>query len=88
MYTRVINLLTQNFMKGSYCLARLSQMQDETIMYEAYDALFALISCEESQLAQLNIFFTDINSFILKSPFSFARKLKGLLASFVKQTVL
>lgn len=46
LYTALMEFLCDSFLKGAYCLSRLAQLSEETIRYDAFDALFAFLSCE------------------------------------------
>lgn len=46
LYGEVMRVLCDKFVKGAYCLLRLSEMEEENIRYDAFDALFSLLNYE------------------------------------------
>lgn len=45
-----MKILKDQYIKGAYCLWRLASTNEENIRYEAFDALFSLLSLEPSEI--------------------------------------
>lgn len=78
LYKQLVDLLKDNFVKGAYCLSQLASMDEENIRYDAFNALFSFLTCEQSEIARLKVF-TPISSFLKHRQFGEEQKVKALL---------